>query len=103
MSGLAVDIIIPIFNRMGLTKACLNSIWDKSKTPYNLILIDNASDEETKRLLEDFSAKGGTSSGINVTVIPNDYNVGWVQAVNQGMKLSKSPYICIMNNDTIVR
>jgi GT2 family glycosyltransferase len=28
--------------------------------------------------------------------------MGWVKAVNRGIGLSKAPYVCIMNNDTVV-
>ncbi len=92
------DIIIPIFNRLELTKGCLKSIIEKTHTPYRLFLIDNGSDLKTKNFLESLK-----SSNENITLIRNQYNLGWVKAVNQGIRLSTSPYVCIMNNDTIVR
>jgi cellulose synthase/poly-beta-1,6-N-acetylglucosamine synthase-like glycosyltransferase len=33
--------------------------------------------------------------------VRNDTNLGFVKAVNQGIKVSDSEYLCIMNNDTI--
>ena len=98
MQEIACDIIIPVFNKADMTKACLNSIYEHTRTPFRLTLIDNGSDAGTKRFLKEFE-----SSHKEIALIQNDANLGWVKAVNQGMRLAKSPYICIMNNDTIVR
>ncbi len=92
------DIIIPVFNGTAITKNCLDSIAAKSDTPYRLILIDNASSEETKKYLEDYAR-----ASKNITLVRNEKNLGWVKAVNQGIKISTSSYICIMNNDTVVK
>jgi GT2 family glycosyltransferase len=93
----ACDIIIPVYNKPDLTENCLKSIEARTRTPYRLILIDNASDEATRTFLEAY--KAGRS---NVTLVTNKENTGWVKAVNQGIKLSDAPYVCIMNNDTVV-
>jgi len=92
-----VDIIVPVFNEAALTRVCLDSIKRCSDVPYNLILVDNGSGEETRRFLE-----GLETSDPNVILVRNDTNLGWVKAVNQAMRLSRSPYILFMNNDTIV-
>jgi GT2 family glycosyltransferase len=98
MPNSQVDIIIPVYNQLGLTKVCIESIRQRSDRPYCLILIDNASDSETARFLESVKDEGNG----RVLLVRNNENLGWVKAVNQGIKLSKAPYVCIMNNDTIV-
>ncbi|MCX5677922.1 MAG: glycosyltransferase family 2 protein [Candidatus Omnitrophica bacterium] len=98
MADRTVDIIIPVFNEAALTKNCLESIVNNSDTPYHLILIDNASGEETRKCLEEF-----VRTNRNSVLIRNGTNLGWVKAVNQGINMSSGPYICIMNNDTVVR
>lgn len=92
------DIIIPVYNKLELTKNCLESILANTDAPYRLILIDNASSGEIKSFLEVFKSANG-----NVTLVRNNENLGWVKAVNQGIKMSDAPYICVMNNDTVVR
>lgn len=92
------DIIMPIFNRLNLTRNCLESIRLHTHSLYNMILVDNGSDAETKNFLDDFK-----SSNENVLLVHNQNNLGWVRAVNRGLELSTSPYICLMNNDTVVR
>ena len=91
------DIIIPVYNKPELTKNCLESIRAKTTTPYRLILVDNGSSGDIKGFLEDFKR-----SDDNVILVRNEENLGWVKAVNQGIKLSSAPYVCVMNNDTVV-
>jgi len=98
MAETQCDIIMPVYNRLDLTKGCLDSIYARTRIPINLILIDNASFAETKDFLEGFRA-----SKDNVRLVRNERNLGWIKAVNQGMALSSSRYVCIMNNDTVVR
>ena len=43
MIGSQVDIIMPVFNKPDLTRACLESIKANTDTRYRIILIDNGS------------------------------------------------------------
>ncbi|MFA4981151.1 MAG: glycosyltransferase [Candidatus Omnitrophota bacterium] len=92
------DIIIPVLDNLELTRNCLESVYANIHTPFGLILIDNGSAPETKNYLREFAA-----SHKNVRLMENAENVGWVKAVNQGLKASSSRFMCVMNNDTIVR
>jgi GT2 family glycosyltransferase len=65
--------------------------------PYRLIVIDNASDRPAKEYLENLKKL----KGLDMLLIRNNENLGFVKAVNQGISSSGAPYICIMNNDTI--
>lgn len=98
MNPARCDIIIPIYNKLSLTKDCLAGIYKFTHISFNLILIDNDSSGETRDYLTGFRA-----SRSNVVLVRNSENLGWVKAVNQGFRLSESPYVCIMNNDVIVR
>ncbi len=104
---MSCDIIIPVWNQLEATKACIESIFGNTDYPYRLILVDNGSEKETKIYLESLKDVGrGTwdvGRGIRpeVVLIRNEKNLGFVKAVNQGIAASRSPYLCIMNNDTI--
>lgn len=89
---------MPVLNRLDLTKDCLKSISEKTHNSYKIILIDNGSAEDTKIFLENFK-----SSNKDVVLVRNEDNLGWVKAVNQGLHLSVDPYVCVMNNDVIVK
>jgi len=90
------DIIIPIWNQLEATKTCIESIKKNTHYTYRLILIDNGSSADTKSYLEDLKE----IEGEKLILIRNDLNLGFIKAINQGLKYSDAPYICIMNNDT---
>ena len=92
------DIIIPVWNQWEATKRCLESIEKNTTYPVSIIIIDNASDDKTAQSLADFKTK----TTLDISVVRNQENEGFVKAVNKGASLSSAEYICIMNNDTIV-
>jgi len=91
------DIIIPVWNQLEITKDCVESIIRNTKYPCRLILIDNASDEKTRRYLEGVR----DNKSPEAELIRNEENLGFVKAVNQGLKASTAPFVCIFNNDTV--
>ncbi|MFA6142761.1 MAG: glycosyltransferase family 2 protein [Candidatus Omnitrophota bacterium] len=92
------DIVIPVWNEPGVTRECVDSILKCTDHPYRLIIIDNGSGEETRKYLE--GLKG--IKDLNILYMRNDKNLGFIKAVNQGIKASEAPYLCLMNNDTVV-
>jgi glycosyltransferase involved in cell wall biosynthesis len=97
-SEIVCDIIVPVWNRLALTKRCLESISQKTVLPYRLILVDNGSGEETGKYLESL----GKSPGWRGIMIRNKENLGYIKAVNQGLKVSTAPHACLLNNDIVV-
>jgi GT2 family glycosyltransferase len=97
-SEIICDIIIPIWNQPALTRRCLEAIGGKSRTPHRLILIDNGSEEVTRSFLEGLAG----DPSWNGILIRNEENLGFIRAVNQGLRASRAPYVCILNNDIVV-
>lgn len=95
---LKCDIILPVYNQCEVTKKCIESIIRNTDTPYRLIIVSNGKDPKTKRFLSGIEAR----SDIEVTLVHNSENMGWVKSLNLGIKLSNAPYVCFQNNDTIV-
>ncbi len=93
------DIIIPVWNQLVLTKDCIESIFkNTASADYRIILVDNASDDETKNYLEGLSS----SWPKQIALVRNEKNLGFIKAVNQGIAASSAPYVCLLNNDTLV-
>jgi len=96
-SSVICDIVIPIWNQQELTRRCLESILRCTEEPIRLILIDNGSEEPTRRFLDQFLSEHPA----NALLIRNEANQGYIKGVNQGIRAAQSPWICLLNNDTI--
>lgn len=95
---MSCDIIIVVWNQAKITRRCLESIVNMTEADYHLILIDNASNDETSKYLEDFTDTGGDK----VVLLKNKTNLGFLKAANQGLMKSTAKYVCLLNNDTVV-
>jgi len=85
------SIIIPVHGQPGYTERCLSSVKRHTKD-YEVILVDNGSDAQTRQVLR--------KSGYRI--IRNSINRGFPAAVNQGILASRGKRICLLNNDTVV-
>lgn len=88
-----VSIVIPVFNQVHYTYHCLVSVLQHTASSYEVIVVDNASMDDTGAMLA--QVKG-------VTVIRNMENRGFVDACNQGAAASKGAFLFFLNNDTQV-
>lgn len=97
--SLSISIVIPVFNQSHLTERCLNSIIENTSKEVEVILIDNASSDNTPQLLNDFKIRF-SSKNIPFFVHRNQENVGFGRAMNQGARQAKGKYVALLNNDT---
>ena len=87
------DIIIVSYNAYLFTQKCIDSIRRNTNFLYRIIVVDNASKNDTIEYLKTLQ---------DVKVIFNNKNYGFGYANNIALKHSDSKYICFLNNDTIV-
>lgn len=107
-SGLAArapetSIVIPVWNEVEYTRQCVESIFACTRSPFELILVDNGSTDGTPDYLAELRARrdpGGHCLGVRV--IGNPENLGFGLACNQGMAAALGRYVVILNNDTVV-
>lgn len=93
MSDKRVSIILPCYvpdaEVLGYLHRCIKQLW--RNTPeglFDLIIVENGSDctEDFKCLLR----------------IHSEHPLGYARAVNIGIRLAKTEYVCIINNDLFV-
>jgi len=90
-----VTIVIPLLDALDYFKKCLESLI-KFTQNYELIIIDNGSDNNTKEYLLECKKEFGFK------LQTNENNMGFGYACNQGIKLATSGYICFLNSDTVL-
>ena len=93
------DLILVSYNHLPFTQACVESLirWtDPLEVAYRLLIIDNGSPPDVVEWLRTFQARHA-----RVELMENAQNLGWVAAVNQGLRWSTAPLICWLNNDFV--
>ena len=90
----AHSIIILTHNALAHTKKALQSIKENSDLPYQLMVVDNASTDDTVKYLK--------TQPIDNLVL-NKENNGVAGGRNQGLRLAEAEYITLLDNDAEVK
>jgi GT2 family glycosyltransferase len=95
MRNAAADIIILTWNQKQILADCVESFITHTKVPCRLIIIDNASSDGTREYLATLKR----TDTIELKILLNSENLGFVEGMNQGIAISDAPYVCLANND----
>ncbi|TKJ42386.1 hypothetical protein CEE37_01515 [candidate division LCP-89 bacterium B3_LCP] len=92
---LKASVVIPVRNKLEFTRQCLESIAEAPpKLSYEIIVVDNASDDGTYEFLKEKQDRG------ELRLIHNDPPNPFAISCNQGAMAAKGEYIVFLNNDT---
>lgn len=92
-----VSIIIVNWNGGQIFNNCLRSLSRLKYPNFELIIVDNASQDSSQNLYKKFA-----SLASKTILIKNDQNLGFAPANNQGALRARGKYILLLNNDTKV-
>ncbi|GBU24694.1 glycosyl transferase [Fibrobacteria bacterium R8-3-H12] len=94
MKNPLINILVLNCNGKHLLKPCLESIFEQNFTDYELVVVDNNSnDGSTEYIKENFP---------NITLIENSKNLGFAGGNNMGIKACTGKWIFFLNNDAIL-
>lgn len=88
----SVSVVIPNWNGKNLLKICLPSLKQQSFKNFEVIIVDNGSDDGSVSYIK--------RSFLEFKVIELDYNIGFAPAINLGIQKSNGEFIVLINNDT---
>jgi O-antigen biosynthesis protein len=90
-----VSIVMPLYAHAELTRSALESILDNTDHfDYEVILVDDAADPETKAFLR--HVRGAS-------VLVNESNIGYLRSVQRGVAAARGRWLVLCNNDIEVQ
>ena len=91
----SVSIIIVTWNSAKFIADCLESILEQSYRNFEIIVVDNNSEDETVRLVQKFRKKFK-----RLKIIKNEENAGFAAGNNIGLRSAVGEYVLFLNPDT---
>lgn len=89
-----VSVIIPNFNGFAYLDGVLSSLERQTLKNFEVILVDNGSSDGSSAFV------ASNYPWVHLVELPE--NFGFCKAVNEGIRISRAPYVLLLNNDTEV-
>lgn len=87
------SIVIPNLNGAGWLRDSIESIYAQTEQDFELIVIDNASTDESLAIARSYQGRA------HYTLVENSTNTGFSAAVNAGIRLAQGEFVVLFNND----
>lgn len=88
-----ISICIPTFNRSDLLRKTLISVMKQTIKPYEVIVSDNCSEDDTEKVVKSFK---------DVIYYRNERNLGLAGNSNRCIKLAKGEFVSILHSDDLI-
>jgi GT2 family glycosyltransferase len=94
-----VSIIIPHYNLVDYLKRLLESVSIQTYQDYEVIIIDDFTPDRSapaqiRELIKDYP---------KMRLVENTENMRFARTCNRGIELAKGNYVCLLNQDTVVK
>ena len=99
MENNRIDIILPVFNSKKFIFKTLQSISKQSYKNWRLIIVDDASNDGTLEIINNFINNNLIKK--KIIIIKNKKNKGQAFSRNIALKKSNSPYVAFIDSDDI--
>ena len=90
-----VSIIVPTYNRAQYLSDALSSILKQSFDCFEIVVVDNASTDNTCEIVNEFADK-------RIRYFINERNIGATANHNKALRLCNGDYICIFSDDDLM-
>src|SRR5215472_8842402 len=89
-----VSVLIATYNSAPFLEACLASIRRQTHGSVEIIIVDNASTDGTRKILEEW--------GERAKIVFNENNIGFSRAQNQGIRAAAGNWLLALNPDVVL-
>ena len=99
------SVIALTYNQLAVTRRCLTALVRDtvSDAPWELLVVDNGSSDDTPRWVADALHPFGAARGVPVRLLRNAENVGCSLARNQGIAAASGDFLVFNDNDVTPR
>jgi glycosyltransferase involved in cell wall biosynthesis len=91
-----ISVILPVYNRIDYLEKAIDSVFRQTYSNWELIIADDASDEQTRRYLHHYETNP------KIIVIFNPINLGLFANLNQAIQKSIGDYTLLLCSDDIL-
>lgn len=92
----SISIVVSVYNAHEEVKELLDSLVLQTDKDFELVIVDDASDQDAKNVLVSYQSK------IPLTLLTHDVNKGYTRTVNDGVSLANNNMIVVLNSDTVL-
>jgi Predicted glycosyltransferases len=90
----SIAVVIPNYNGLIYLKDCLEALRQQTNKDFTTIIVDNNSSDGSLEFIREHYDE--------VEIIALAENTGFCGAVNRGIEATSTPYVILLNNDTVV-
>lgn len=91
-----ISVILPVYNGEAHLEECINSVLKQSFTNFEFIIVDDASTDNTSKILKEFAIKEA-----RVRIITHKVNKKQTAAANTAINNAKGKYLARMDADDV--
>ena len=91
-----VSVIMPSYNHERYISEAIESVLNQTFTDFELIIIDDASKDESKQIIESYRKKDD-----RIKAIFHDRNMGVERTANDGIELANGKFIALFASDDV--
>jgi GT2 family glycosyltransferase len=91
-------ILVANWNTSAMTERCVEAILARVTIPFELVVVDNGSTDDSVEALRRLSARDP-----RLVVLTNPRNYGYAHANNQAYARARAPWVALLNSDITVR
>ncbi len=90
------DLVLLSWNHLEETRPCLETLFESTTVPSRLFIVDNGSEPAVREFLRGVKPRGAVRE---VVLLQNETNEGFPRGMNRGIRASRAPFVCLLNND----